>query len=443
MSHSLRRQLQLWIVLLLLGLGLVATLASFLLARSEANGFLDQQLAQVANELGKPATAIPVNSPAPADADLEDDFLIQIWSSSGQLLHRSNPEVSMPPPGATGFTDYSAGNADYRLYTLRDADTTVQVAQHYEVRQEMAFEAAARAMLPLLIAIPLAALLVWLAIGRAMRGLDAITAAAAQRHIGSMAPLPRADVPQEIQPLVDAVNALLARLAEALRQQKQFIADAAHELRTPLMALRLQIGTLKAGASAGQAPALAQLDAGMDRITHLVQQLLVLAREDSQAMAAPSHAPVALHRVLQECISTLLPLADARHIDLGMEHNPSLFIMGSASSLQALFEVFIDNALRYGPAGGRVDLGSHLLDSGEVVVDIRDNGPGIAEAERERVFERFYRGTRQDSLGSGLGLAIARQIASQHGATITLLDRSDGPGLHVTVSFPASRVIVH
>lgn len=437
MSRSLRRQLQWWTVLLLLGVGLTTTLASFLLARQEADTFLDQQLVQVAHELGKPAT-VWTDSPLPhGDFDPEDDFLIQVWTPGGQLLHRSNPEAYMPPPGAAGFLDYSAGDSDYHMYTLVAPDHTVQVAQHYEVREEMAFEAAARAMLPLLTAIPLVAVMIWFAIGRAMRGLDAITAAASQRHIGSMAPLPVDKVPQEIRPLVDSINDLLARLAEALRQQKQFIADAAHELRTPLMALRLQVDNLKAHASPAQGPALAQLDAGMGRITHLVQQLLALAREDSRAMELPVHGPVALHEVLQNSISTLLPLADARGIDLGMEHNRVLSVHGSAAGLQALFEVFIDNALRYIPAGGRVDLSSRQQAGGEVIIDIRDNGPGIPEAELGRVFERFYRADRSDPHGSGLGLAIARQIAGQHGADIRLGNRSDGQGLWVSVVFPA------
>ena len=271
----------------------------------------------------------------------------------------------------------------------------------------------------------------------------------AERAPGVLEPLPEAGLPAEVQPLVHALNGLLGRLDRALGAQRAFIADAAHELRTPLAAVHLQAQIAeRAGTDAERRAALAELKAGLARATHLVEQLLTLAREEPGVAERP-FAPVNLVELARSVVGDHAAIAAARGVDLGIagEHAESaadrIVVNGDAAGLRALLSNLVDNAVRYAPAGGRVDVGLDK-EGQDVVLAVRDSGPGIPASERGRVFDRFYRVPAPgatDVSGSGLGLAIVKRIAERHDANIALGPGISGPvgeGLGVTVRFPAA-----
>ena len=248
-----------------------------------------------------------------------------------------------------------------------------------------------------------------------------------------------------MQPLVTALNDLLERLRKALERERAFMADAAHELRTPLTALHLQVGMLaRASGESERTAAMGTLSAGVQRAIRLVEQLLALARQEPRAEGR--RVPVRLDDLAREVVAELVPLADAGRIDLGVEAAQPATVRGDADELRTLLRNLVDNAVRYTPAGGRVDVtveaavaaspGASPTAASGARLTVSDTGPGIPPEDRERVFDRFYRRAGTEPPGSGLGLAIVKAIADAHGATLTLADGPGGKGLTVTVSFP-------
>jgi two-component system OmpR family sensor kinase len=250
--------------------------------------------------------------------------------------------------------------------------------------------------------------------------------------------LSESGLPREVQPLVGALNGLLGRLSQALAAQRSFIADAAHELRTPLTAVHLQAQLAeRATDEAGRRAALADLKDGLERATRLVEQLLTLAREEPGVADRPP-ATVDLPALAREVVADLAPLAADKRIDLGLSADSPVQVRGDADALATLLSNLVDNALRYTPEAGRVDVGV-ASDGGRAVLSVRDSGPGIPEADRERVFDRFVRGSVTGAVrGSGLGLSIVKRIAERHGADIAVGPGLEGAGVGISVRFPAA-----
>jgi two-component system, OmpR family, sensor kinase len=279
---------------------------------------------------------------------------------------------------------------------------------------------------------------VWVVVGRGLSPLRRLTRALDTRHPEALEPLPDARLPFEVQPLVRALNALLERLSAAIETQKAFVADAAHELRTPLAAVQIQAQLVaRAQDDCARRDAMTDLQAGVTRATRLAEQLLALARAEPDGRAASGS--VDLHALVEDCVLAYAPLAQQRGVDLGIERSEPATVTGDPEALRVMLNNLLDNATKYTPSGGRVDVFLQV-DDGHPVVSIGDSGPGIPEAERDRVFDRFYRvgagasRARTDVAGSGLGLAIVRRIALQHRATISLGDSQAG-GLLVSVRF--------
>jgi two-component system OmpR family sensor kinase len=244
-------------------------------------------------------------------------------------------------------------------------------------------------------------------------------------------------LPDEVQPLVRALNDLLGRLRAALERERAFMADAAHELRTPLTALHLQMGMLaRASSEAERDAAMTTLSAGVQRAIRLVEQMLALARQEPRP--GRHTAPVRLDELAREIVAELVPLADAGRIDLGIAASQPVTVAGETDALRTLLRNLIDNAVRYTPAGGRVDV-TIESPAGDPRLSVADDGPGIPVEERARVFDRFYRRAGTTPTGSGLGLAIVKAIADAHGATVSLGAGPAGKGLTVTVSFPRAQ----
>ncbi|MES2385545.1 MAG: ATP-binding protein [Pseudomonadota bacterium] len=440
-AHSLKARL-LWFVLaaILLGAVLQATTA-YRSALKQADALFDDHLRQVARSL---RGGIPLGAALP---ELEDeagfDLYVQIWGQDGTQIFRST-RSALPPRAVLGFSDVEAHGKHYRVYTLQTAFQTVQIAQDLDARTARARALAARAVLPFALLTPLLMLAVWWVIRQSLAPVERARRQLAQRAADDFSPLGGAGLPDEVRPLVDELNLLFGRVRDAFDAQKTFVADAAHELRSPLTALKLQAQALRArGGPDEETPGereagIQRLNQGIDRAIRLVEQLLVLAREE--AGSGPARETVDLRDVIGLAVADVLPQARRKQIDLGLAEGQAAMtqLQGEPEALRVLLRNLLDNAVKYTPAAGRVDVSLQLV-QGRLVLSVEDSGPGIAADERERVFDRFYRASDAASeTGSGLGLAIVQVIAARHGATLELGQSERLGGLRVSVMFPAS-----
>jgi signal transduction histidine kinase len=364
----------------------------------------------------------------------DTDFVVQIWDVFGARTYLSRPGLPMINQTVLGYADLSLRGEAWRAYGLQTPDGVIQIAQPVRVRENLARAAAERVVIPLILLLPVMIGAVAWIVSRGLLPLRFVAREVQRRDVRSLTPLKTAHLPLEIAPLVSELNRLLERLQHAFSVQRAFVSDAAHELRSPLTALRLQLQLLdRAPDEAARTEARGRLGEAVERAIHLVEQLLALARSEPQ-QAALDFAAVDLSATAAEGIRDSHELALSRHIDLGLDAPPNLTVRGDREALRVLARNLIDNAVRYTPPHGsvRVRVGSTAH---EVVLEVLDTGPGIAPADRERVFDRFYRRAAAQESGTGLGLAIVRAIADHHGARI-VLGESPGGGLHATVSFP-------
>lgn len=429
---SIRRTLLFALVAAVATVTLATALVVYRQARREIDQVFDYHLRQIALSLRD-------RVPAP-DASGDGggfDFAIQVWSSDGVRLYASRLDTGLPEIAELGFATVPTRGGDWRVYSIELAGLVVQVAQPLRIRDRAAVAAAVHTLAPVLFVLPLLALLVWRIVGRALAPLERLAGAVGARSPAALEAIPETGAPEEALPLVRSLNGLLSRLGEALATQRAFVADAAHELRTPLAALGLQVQLVERAAGPEERrAALADLSAGIARATRVVQQLLTLARQEPEAAAAGGGEAVRLGELVAQSVADHALLAESRGVDLGApEAAGDAVATGDAASLRALLDALVDNAVRYTPRGGRVDVSSGL-DGGRPFLAVADDGPGIPAAERERVFDRFYRLPATAEPGSGLGLAVVRAIARRHGATVALGD-TPGGGLTVRVLFPA------
>lgn len=437
--RSIQQTLLWWLAAGLLAGIAIATVLIYGQARQEANALFDYQMKQVAAALPSQFSD-PVAPPLTAGPTVgllhgDEDVVIHIWDGSGRSLYLSHAHPALPPQAELGFSDVRTDQGEWRIYSVQLGPAVVQIAQPMSARRTLAARMALRTVAPLLLLLPLLGWLVWLAVGRGLRPLREIAEEVGARDAATLAPLATRAMPAEVAPLSEALNQLLARLAQAIDTQRAFVADAAHALRTPLAALQLQAQLVERadGAEARQ-EAVARLRQGLERLTHLVNQLLTLARQEPGA-TPPPHEAVDLRALAGTVVADLTQAAIDRDIDLGLDADPGeLTVKGDADALRILLTNLIDNALRYIPRGGRVDVHLRRAEAGGVELAVSDNGPGIPADERARVFDRFYRLADAPTGGSGLGLAIVAEIAQAHGARVALEDAA--PGLRVRIVFP-------
>lgn len=409
-------------------IGVCAAATSYLLARNEASDFLNNQLRQIALYVSDTPSGPAAGLVSEEPHDPEDDFVIQVWDAAGRPLRQSHPSIDIPRQQATGFADISTTHDNWRVYTLATPNRTVQISQEMSVRQELAANAALQAALPIAILIPLALLTLSWIINRIVARLNRLAVAVASRDTAAEDPVPIDDVPAEVIPFVSAINQLLTRLRALLERQRRFISDAAHELRTPLSALQIQIDNLRHDDRDGRfAQRLAELEAGIGRASSLVSKLLRLARYDARE-AAPTPRPIDLVQLALDTVARLTPLAESRSIDLGITRRDEAIAIGALADFEIILGNLVENAVRYTPLGGTVDVAVEVAGQ-EARVEVRDTGPGIAEEDMPRIFERFFRARPQDTEGSGLGLAIAKAAAERQGVRLALAPREDRSGL--------------
>ena len=454
-------------LLLFLGAAIVLTallqgLLAYRTALLQTDTLFDYQMQQTAFALraGLPVDARGRPQGTPPE-DENHEFIVQVWTNEGLRIFESALGAALPQMAVLGFADVPARGTVYRVFSLQTRSQVIQVAQDMRVRRTLARDAAWQSLLPIALLAPVLALAVWWVVRSSLAPVQRVRRELATRRPQDLAPVPVEGLPDEVRPLVAELNALLQRVGQAFEAQQHFVADAAHELRSPLAALKLQLVALqRAPDAAAHDEAVQRLSAGIDRATRLVEQLLTLARQEAQGTAqgvqgmqgqhdaaAAAPADVDLREVVEQALADQAVAAQQHGLDMGLSESPQLrqsfAVAGDAQSLQMLVRNLLDNAVKYVPQGGRVDVGWRSDAQGRALV-VEDSGPGIAESERELVLRRFVRGPSaasaasagQQAQGSGLGLAIVQTIAERHGARL-LLDRSPTlGGLRVQVMWP-------
>lgn len=438
-SISLRWRLLGGVVSAVALLWLVAMTISYARARHELGELLDAHLAQSASllvaQVSEDLEEIELEH-LPATDREASRIAIQLWEGERLRLHSANaPNVPLSTR-ERGFSTTTVDGIEWRVFSARqtDGDLVVQVGEPMRARQHVAGAALEQLAWPLLLALPLIGLGVWLAIGTGLRPLQRIAAQVGAREPLDVTPIGDADVPAEIRPLVERLNALFARTGDSIARERRFIADASHELRTPVAAIRAQAQVaLHARDERESRHALAQVIRASDRAAHLIDQLLTLSRLD----AGPSPAAQPRTRVAtvaRDVVAELASPALKRDISLSVEIPDDLEAACDATLLQIVLRNLVGNAIRHGFEGGHVDITAYR-EAGRTVLAVADDGPGIPPQQRGQALERFQRLAGQEVAGSGLGLAIVRRIADVVGAELTLADGIGGRGLQVRVRF--------
>jgi len=440
LTHSLRGRL-LWYLLAAITLAAVAQATiAYRTALNDANDIFDYHMQQMALSLRSRAPLVASDDGAPpSDAPVpgSDDMVVQVWTPDGVRVFRSASHARLPQQAVLGFNNVKANGTTYRIFSIQTSNQTVQVAQDLAVRRAMAGNLALRTIGPIGVMMPMLMIVVWWVVSGSLKPVARVRKQVAARQADDLSPVSDAGLPDEVRPLVQELNLLFGRVRTAFDAQQNFVADAAHELRTPLAALKLQVQSLARSDSVeAKNVAVTRLNAGIERATRLVEQLLVLARQEASAAGGAPAKAVDLAGVARRAVADLVGVAQARDIDLGIQRADAAEVQGQPDALTILLRNLVDNAIKYTPAGGTVDV-SVQREGHSIVVTVEDSGPGIPAEERERVFDRFYRVPGSDAAGSGLGLAIIKAIAERHGATLALGQSARLGGLEAKVTFTA------
>ncbi|HUG22680.1 ATP-binding protein [Piscinibacter sp.] len=426
---SLRVRLLLALLAMFVAAALVMGTVTYRNVYSQTQVLFDYQLRQMALSLRDQGEIAPDDARAFADGQL--DFVVQIWTVDGRSIYATRPHENLPARALLGFAEESVNGQTWRTFSVATPTRVIQVAQPLQIRQRLAANAALQSVAPLLLMAPVMALVVWWAAALTLRPLRTLAADVRRRDEQSFEPLPTDALPQEVAPLVAALNGLLQRLALSFDTQRAFVSDAAHELRSPLTALKLQLQLLRrAPDEATRAAAIDALAAGIERAVRMVEQLLALARSEPGAPATPE--PLDLSEVVRRAVADTVPFAVSRGTEIELHADAPVRLAGDADALAVLARNLVDNAVRHTPRGSRVEV--RVANDGAPALQVDDAGPGIPADEHERVFDRFYRRADGGEGGTGLGLAIVRSIAQRHGGTVSLAQSPLG-GLRVQVRF--------
>jgi two-component system sensor histidine kinase TctE len=442
-----------WPLLIVLGVSMVADYRSALSIAGEAydNALTSTAIALVTRlERDDDDKDIEVDIPPAADeilrSDAEDKVLYVVFDDKNKVVAGDPELLQLPRPAVANRTvlqDAQLGQrvlrtASYR-YESPKLSATVIVAETTLKRKHAANRILATIFWPNLLLITMALLLVYFGVRFALKPLDALGQRIAERGSSDFSPIPEADVPSEAGPLVRAINRLMNHLGRASQAQQTFLSNSAHQLRTPLAGLQTQLELAVSALPEEARPRIERLQESTRRLIHFIHQMLALARSSSEGALISDHHPVALAELLEEGVSDQLDAALAKGIDLGCETSP-VTVEGSRWMLREMLANLVENAINYTPAGGKVT--ARCGDSADdgPFVEVEDDGPGIPESERNRVFERFYRIADSLGPGTGLGLAIVKEVADRHAAEVLVGTGEHGAGTRVRVCFPASLV---
>ena len=443
-GHSIRRRLLLALLATTLLVWGATLLFSYHDTRHELDELLDAHLAQSTSlliaQISHETDEIDVEHP-PRLYHYQRKVAFQIWERGESLLlhSASAPNVRLSPADQ-GFSDSQVGGSTWRVFSAWD-DTRhflIQVGERREARDALARTIAKAMLLPLLIALPVLALLIWFSVARGLRPLRVLGRQVAARHADNLAPIEAATAPNEVLPLLQGLNKLFERMHASIDSERGFTANAAHELRTPLAAIRTQAQVARAASDeAERRRALDNVIAGCDRAAHLMDQLLTLARlEPNQTVQREA---VDLQALVVNVVAELAPTAIAKDVDLQLAPRVAVTVAGSPGLLAIMVHNLIDNAIRYTARHSAVQVAVTPTGNG-AEFSVLDQGPGISEDELGRVWDRFYRVLGSGETGSGLGLSIVKRIAELHDAKVSLTPGAGGTGLHVRVHIAGGQV---
>ena len=442
LNPSIQRKLSFSLSLAILLVASIAGVFSFMSAFDEAHELQDDLLRQIAQLVDRQRlTPVPPGAQAAAGGDEESRVIVQKLGAGNLPAQGVIAAGTLPLPAtlADGLHTQEVGGERFRiLVKTTAAGERIAVAQEASFRNEIARDSALRTVMPFLILVPILVLVVADLVRKMFRPIAALSIAIDQRTERDLHPVEAGRLPSEVRPFVVAINRLLARVDQSMQSQRRFVADAAHELRSPMTALSLQAERLaEADMSSAARERLTVLRRGIERGRVLLDQLLTLARAQSPAVQAP--ASISVQGIYRRVLEDLMPLAEAKRIDIGVETPQDATVWAHEGDITALVRNLVDNAIRYTPDGGRVDL-SVETETGGTVLRIRDTGPGVPVAERERVFDPFYRALGSDEIGSGLGLSIVRAVAERIGARIRLSFTNEArhTGLDVAIVIPGA-----
>jgi two-component system sensor histidine kinase QseC len=440
-GFSLKRRLLVTLLATIALVWLATAGYSYFDTRHEVNKLLDAHLAQSASLLvaqARGAVGVVDLEHAPQLHKRGRRVAFQIWERGRVLrMHSVNAPEERLSARDEGFSNEVIDGKRWRVFSGWDAERRylIQVGERDEARREIAGTVAASLLTPLLVALPALGIFAWLSIRRALRPLKQIGEELIARRPDNLAPLAVDGVPVEVAPLVKSLDALFGRMTHLIENERRFTADAAHELRTPLAALRTQAQVaLGATGDEERRRALGKVVAGCDRATRLVEQLLTLARLDPEQISE-SRNTCDLRALAGKVIADLAPTALAKEIDIELAKGAAVAIEGCPELITILMRNLIDNAVRYSPRGANVCV-RIVPEADTALLAVIDRGPGIPEAERAKVGQRFYRIAGTGETGSGLGLSIVNRIAEMHDATVRLDGGPDGGGLRASVAFP-------
>ncbi len=435
---SLRFKLSLWLTFAIVIIAAAAGVISFVSATNEAHNLQDHQLRQTGYLISRldAVPSSPLARERVGDVDFDARVVVRFLRTDQGLPAATAPRAPVfSSLLSDGLQTVFVGKEQWRVFVKTNAKgVRVAVGQQTTVRDAAARASALRTLMPILLLVPVLVLLVGVLLRQMFKPFKALADELGRRTEADLGALDHAGLPSEVWPFVVAINAMLVRMGRSLAVQRRFIADAAHELRSPLTAMSLQAERLGAANMPVEARIrLTALSAGLQRTRTLLDQLLTLAR--TQEARAGATSQVSLRQMIREVLEDLVPIAEAKDIDLGVIGDADGIIEARPVDLKVLVKNLCDNAIRYTPDGGRVDITIQNGD-GLITLQVDDTGPGIAEDERTRVFDSFYRVLGNGEMGSGLGLAITRTVADSMQAVIALSDsRPPQSGLRVTVTF--------
>ncbi|MDB5984332.1 MAG: ATP-binding region, ATPase-like:Histidine kinase, region:Histidine kinase N-terminal [Pseudomonas sp.] len=439
LSESIQLRLSFSLCVAILIVAIAAGIFSFASAFDEAHELQDDVLRQVATVYDRQHLPIANqgNEAHAKDSDAEFRVIVQSLAEGSKVRSSADDPLPLPASLADGLHTLEISGERFRVLVKTMAGgERIALAQETSVRDEIARDSALRTVMPLLILVPILLLVVADLVRKLFRPIAALSLEIDQRAEQELHPLKDSHLPIEVRPFVVAINRLLNRVAQSMETQRRFVADAAHELRSPLTALSLQAERLAAADMSEQASErLMVLRRGIERGRNLLDQLLTFAK--AQAALDPPTSPVSVQQVYRQVLEDLLPLAEAKHIDMGVEGVQAAQIGVHELELITVIKNLVDNAIRYTPEGGRIDL-SVVVEHHLAKLQIKDSGPGIALEERDRVFDPFYRSLGSDQVGSGLGLSIVKTIADRIGAEVRLAfsDEEQQSGLCISLLIP-------
>jgi two-component system OmpR family sensor kinase len=432
---SLRNIAMFWTTILLVIVTCLAILASRALAVIETNKLLDDELQQIALNAG--GRLAPAAHQLASRMEAENRISVQVWDSDGKSIFENPAAVRIPRQAELGFKDIDFDGKEWRVYTATDGKRTALAAQRWSARIEVVNHTALAAAVPVFAALPIGWIVIILGVNALLKRFSKFSLELAARGVEARDPIAAENMPQEVVPLIDAMNELIGRHRSAVEQQKRFLADAAHELRTPLAALQIQIDNFRNQPSVTvRGEIFNELAAGIQRASAMLRQLMRMARLDDQPESSASR-PIDLKDLVVSVVSQFVQPASARNIELEMEIDESLATTVADGDIRFLFTNLIDNAIRYSATGGNVKI-VLCRDGSDTRVEVKDMGIGIPAEALSRIFDRFYRAAPADIEGTGLGLAIARKIADRYHFDLSIANRTDSKGVCASVVIPAA-----